>query len=128
MGVVKGRSNLIMGNLFTHNSLASLLLNLPVDKANYAVVHVDRAPPHQRDALLLLQGQLQLELLTDVLILEFKLGRELLRFHGSEWRKVYLGRGAFISLSSVSASKLYFEIVFGVENMPVWLNQGENNN
>lgn len=91
-------------------------------------MHVHGAATHEAVPFSFFEGQFQSYFFAEVLFFQFELWRELLRFEGSEWRGVYLGRGAFISLSSVVASKLYLEMVLGVENMRVWLIQGENNN
>jgi len=100
-----------MGYLLTHYPLTSLLLDLTIDESDDAVMHVDRPAAHQRHPLLLLKGQFQVKVFTEILFLELEFWRQLLRFHGSEWYGVYLGRGAFISMSSVSASKLCFDML-----------------
>lgn len=116
-----GGSYLGVGYLLAHDALATLLANFSVDKAQDAVVHVQRVLPLESRTLLLLQGEPSAQLLADVRVLEFEFGRQLLRFHGSEWGRAYLGRGALISLSSVSPSKLHLEMVLVVENMRVLL-------
>lgn len=106
-----GCSEAEVGELLAHDALPTLLADLPVDEAEDAVVHVHGAATREAVPFPLLKTQFLLYLFAEVLFFEFELWRELLRFEGSEWRVVYLGRGAFISLSSVAASKLYLEMV-----------------
>jgi hypothetical protein len=52
-----------MRNFFAHYPLSSLFLDLSIDEAEDAVVHIDRAAPHQGNSLFFLEGQFKVEVL-----------------------------------------------------------------
>ena len=92
-----------------HDSLPAFLANLAVDKSQDAVVHIQRALALEGVPSGFFLGRTEDGFFALLRVLEFELGKKLLRLHWSALLGDYRGLGALISLSSVPASKLYLE-------------------